>query len=94
MEEKFSDRLRDVLSHSREEAIRLGQDYVGPEHMVLGLIREGEGVANTILVSLGVDLLQLKRNIENAVKGSFTVVNITNIPLTRQAEKVLKLARL
>ncbi len=95
MEAQYSNRLREVLSFSREEAIRLGHDYVGPEHMILGLVREGEGLAMNLLVNMGVDLLQLKRNIETAVKGSYTnVVNISNLPLTRQAEKVLKLSRL
>lgn len=94
MEANYSDRLREVLSYTREEAIRLGQEYIGPEHMILGLIREGEGLALTLMHGLGVDTMQLKKNIENAVKGSYNTVNVTNIPLTRQADKVLKLARL
>ncbi|MFN0203685.1 MAG: ATP-dependent Clp protease ATP-binding subunit [Bacteroidia bacterium] len=94
MDANFSDRLKDVLSYSREEAIRLGHDYVGPEHMLLGMIREGEGATVNVLVGLGVDLLQLKKTIENAVKGTYNAMNVTQLPLTRQAEKVLKLARL
>ncbi|MBX7240500.1 MAG: ATP-dependent Clp protease ATP-binding subunit [Bacteroidia bacterium] len=94
MDANFSDRLRDVLSYTREEAIRLGQEYIGPEHMILGMIRDGEGLAITLIQNFGVDLLQLKKSIENAVKGSYNVVNVTNIPFTRQADKVLKYARL
>ncbi len=94
MESNFSDRVKDVISYSREEAIRLGHDYIGPEHLLLGLIREGEGLAIKILVNLSVDLSQLKKSIENAVKGTVTTINLTNLPLTRQAEKVLKITRL
>jgi len=94
MESNFSDRVKDVISYSREEAIRLGHDYIGPEHLLLGLVREGEGLAIKILVSLGVDLSQLKRSIENAVKGTITTIDLKNLPLTRQAEKVLKITRL
>lgn len=94
MESNFSDRVKDVISYSREEAIRLGHDYIGPEHLLLGLIREGEGLAVKIIIDLGVDLTQLKRAIENAVKGTVASINLTNLPLTRQAEKVLKITRL
>lgn len=90
----FSDRVKDVISYSREEAIRLGHDYIGPEHLLLGLIREGEGLAIKILVNLGVDLSQLKRQIENAVRGTVSTINLQQLPLTRQAEKVLKITRL
>ena len=94
MESNFSDRVKGVISYSREEAIRLGHDYIGPEHLLLGLIREGEGPAIGILQDLNVDLSQLKRSIENAVKGTINPVNLANLPLTRQAEKILKITRL
>ena len=94
MESNFSDRVKDVISYSREEALRLGHDYIGPEHLLLGLIREGEGKAIKILVSLGVDLSKLRKSIENAIKGTITVNNLNNLPLTRQAEKVLKITYL
>ena len=61
-----------------------------PEHLLLGLIREGEGLAIKILINLGIDLSQLKRAIESAVRGTVTTINLTNLPLTRQAEKVPK----
>jgi ATP-dependent Clp protease ATP-binding subunit ClpC len=87
MESNFSDRVKDVISYSREEALRLGHDYIGPEHLLLGLIREGEGKAIKIMVQLGVDLNKLRKSIENAIKGTITVINLNNLPLTRQAEK-------
>jgi ATP-dependent Clp protease ATP-binding subunit ClpC len=90
----FSDRVKEVISYSREEAIRLGHDYIGPEHLLLGLIREGEGLAIKVLTDLGVELVQLKNHVENAIKGTVTTINLTNLPLTRQAEKVLKITRL
>ncbi|MFD2160775.1 ATP-dependent Clp protease ATP-binding subunit [Paradesertivirga mongoliensis] len=95
MEAKFSPRVKDVISYSREEALRLGHDYIGTEHLLLGLIREGDGMAIKILKALGVDTARLRRSIEDAVKGtSNTTVNLGNIPLTKQAEKVLKITYL
>jgi ATP-dependent Clp protease ATP-binding subunit ClpC len=95
MEAKFSPRVKDVISYSREEALRLGHDYIGTEHLLLGLIREGDGMAIKILRELGVDTAALRRSVEDAVKGtSGTTVNLGNIPLTKQAEKVLKITYL
>ena len=95
MEAKFSPRVRDVISYSREEAIRLGHDYIGTEHLLLGLIREGEGKAIKTLRSLEVDLIRLKKSVEDAIRNTATHKNITgNIPLTKQAEKVLKVTYL
>ena len=56
MEAKFSQRVKDVLTYSREEALRLGNDYIGVEHLLLGMIREGEGMGMQILSYLGVDV--------------------------------------
>ncbi|RZM17657.1 MAG: ATP-dependent Clp protease ATP-binding subunit, partial [Pedobacter sp.] len=95
MEAKFSPQVKDVISFSREEALRLGHDYIGAEHLLLGLIREGDGMAIKILRSLGVDTSKLRRSIEDSVKGTSSVtVNLGNIPLTKQAEKVLKITYL
>ncbi|RLJ80926.1 ATP-dependent Clp protease ATP-binding subunit [Pedobacter alluvionis] len=95
MEAKFSPQVKDVISFSREEALRLGHDYIGTEHLLLGLIREGDGMAIKILRSLGVDTSKLRRSIEDAVRGTSSVtVNLGNIPLTKQAEKVLKITYL
>ena len=95
MEAKFSPRVKDVIQYSREEALRLGHDYIGTEHLLLGLIREGDGMAIKILKGLAVDTARLRRAVEDAVKGaSSTTVNLGNIPLTKQAEKVLKITYL
>ena len=61
MDGNFSDRLQDVIRLSREEALRLGHDYIGTEHLLLGIIREGQGVAVRILRNLDCDLMKLKK---------------------------------
>ncbi|WP_226391307.1 ATP-dependent Clp protease ATP-binding subunit [Penaeicola halotolerans] len=96
MEAKFSNRVKEVISLSREEALRLGHDYIGTEHLLLGMIREGEGVAVSILKKLGVPMDELRLTIERSVKGTanHNVKNLANIPLTRQSEKVLKITYL
>jgi len=94
MEGNFSNRVQDVIKLSREEALRLGHDYIGTEHLLLGIIREGEGIAVKILRNLGVDLYRLKKAIEDTVRTSGGTLTIGNIPLTKQAEKVLKITYL
>jgi ATP-dependent Clp protease ATP-binding subunit ClpC len=96
MEAKFSNRVKEVISLSREEALRLGHDYIGTEHLLLGMIREGEGVAISLLKKLGVSLDELRLSIEQSTKGTAisNVKNLANIPLTRQSEKVLKITYL
>ena len=96
MEAKFSNRVKEVIQLSREEALRLGHDYIGTEHLLLGMIREGEGVAVALLKKLGINLDELRVTIEQATKGTatYTVKNLSNIPLTRQSEKVLKMTHL
>ena len=96
MEAKFSNRVKEVISLSREEALRLGHDYIGTEHLLLGMIREGEGVAVSLLKKLGVSLQELREAVEKVSKGTATheVKNLANIPLTRQSEKVLKITYL
>ncbi|NQD71471.1 ATP-dependent Clp protease ATP-binding subunit [Sphingobacterium shayense] len=95
MEAKFSPRVKDVISYSREEALRLRHDYIGTEHLLLGLIREGDGVAIKILKNIGVDTGAIRLSIEEAVKGSsMSRAPIGNMPLTKQAEKVLKITYL
>lgn len=96
MEAKFSNRVKEVIGFSREEALRLGHDYIGTEHLILGMIREGEGVALALLKKLGVSLEELRITIEQVTKGTATnnVKNLANIPLTRQSEKVLKITYL
>ncbi len=94
MEGSFSNRVQEVIRLSREEALRLGHDYIGTEHLLLGIIREGEGIAVKILRNLGCDLYQVKKSIEDTVRSSGGTITIGNIPLTKQAEKVLKITYL
>ena len=92
MDDNFSPRVKDVIQFSKEEAIRLGHNYIGTEHLLLGIIREGEGVAIDIMITLGVDVKALRKKIEDlCANGSVTdQTTATNIPLTKQAEKALK----
>ena len=92
MKNNFSSRVQMVIQFSREEALRLGHDYIGTEHLLLGLIREGEGIAVEILRNLGCDLDEIKRSVEDSVKTSGDTMTIGNIPFTKRAEKILKMA--
>jgi ATP-dependent Clp protease ATP-binding subunit ClpC len=95
MEARFSPRVKDVITFSREEALRLGHDYIGTEHLLLGMIREGEGMGIKILKSLGVQMDDLRKEIETSIRPhSKNTVNIGNIPLVKQAEKALKVTYL
>jgi ATP-dependent Clp protease ATP-binding subunit ClpC len=92
MEAKFSPRVKDVIGYSREEALRLGNDFIGVEHLLLGLIREGDGTAIKIMTEFHVDLRQIRNEVEVTLlkSSSKTYTNSGQIPLTKQAEKVLK----
>lgn len=92
MRENFSSRVQMALQYSKQEAIRLGHDYVGTEHLLLGLIREGEGIAIEILKNLNCDPDELKAAIEDAVKAGGETMTMGDIPLTKRAQKVLKMA--
>jgi len=94
MEGNFSSKVRDVIQFSREEALRLGHDYIGTEHLILGIVRLGDGVAVRILKNLDCDLYKLKKTIEDTVRGTGGTVTVGNIPLTKQAEKVLRITYL
>ncbi|MGB0369180.1 MAG: Clp protease N-terminal domain-containing protein, partial [Flavobacteriales bacterium] len=96
MDAKFSPRVKDVISFSREEALRLGHEYIGTEHLLLGIIREGEGTAVKILSGLGVDMQELRKDIESATHTGKAAKksNLGNIPLIKQAEKALKITYL
>lgn len=95
MESNFSQRVKDVITYSREEALRLGHDYIGIEHLMLGMIRENEGVGVQLLKTLGADLSLLRKRIESATKvGSNSPFHLSNIPLVKQAERVLKITYL
>ncbi len=93
MEAKFSPKVKEVISFSREEALRLGHDFIGTEHLLLGLIREGEGLAIKVLKAMDVDVIMLRKAIEDSIRDKAVnqSFNISNLPLTKQAEKVLKI---
>lgn len=92
MDQNFSPQVKEIISFSREEALRLGNDFIGTEHLLLGIIREGEGTAVKILQALNVDLYELRKEVELAVKDKTgkNIANINSLPLTRQAEKVIR----
>jgi len=96
MEAKFSPRVKDVITFSREEALRLGHDYIGTEHLLLGIIREGEGSAIRLLKNMGVNLADLRKEIEAMTAASARKANnnLGNIPLVKQAERALKITYL
>lgn len=93
MESKFSQKVKEVISFSREEALRLSHDQIGIEHLLLGIIRDGEGLAIKVLKSLDIDVVLLRRKIEEAIKDKVSTipVNSGSLPLTKQAERVLKI---
>ncbi|MBN8667365.1 MAG: ATP-dependent Clp protease ATP-binding subunit [Chitinophagaceae bacterium] len=92
MDNNFSAQVKEIISFSREEALRLGNDFIGTEHLLLGLIREGDNTAVRILKSFNIDLYELRKEIELAVKDKTgkNIANINSLPLTRQAEKVIR----
>ncbi len=92
MDNNFSAQVKEIISFSREEALRLGNDFIGTEHLLLGLIREGENTAIRILKTLNVDLYELRKEVELAIKDKTgkNIANINSLPLTKQAEKVIR----
>ena len=92
MEAKFSPRVKDVITFSREEAIKLGNDFIGVEHVLLGIIRQGDGTACKLLNSFNLDLDKIKSELEIGLKRNtfFNLEQNANIPLVKQSEKVLK----
>lgn len=94
MDSKFTPKIKDVLSYSREEAIRMGNDYIGLEHIFLGILRDGKGVAIDILNNLGIDLNAIKSEIEIELKEDKALEPTAAIQLLQAAEKSLKLVYL
>ncbi|MBN2201802.1 ATP-dependent Clp protease ATP-binding subunit [bacterium] len=92
MKNNFSQRVQLVIQLSREEALRLGHDYIGTEHLLLGLIKEGGGVAIEIFQNMDLDLEELKKAVEDTVKSSGGTITVGNIPFTKRAERVLRVA--
>jgi len=92
MDNNFSTQVKEIISYSREEALRLGNDFIGAEHLMLGLIRDQENTAIKVLKQLNVNLAELRKEIELAVKDKSgkNIANINSLPLTKQAEKVIR----
>jgi len=93
MNRKFSPKVKQIISHSRDEAIRLGHDFIGTEHLLLGIVQEETSLAVRVLDSLDVDTFELKQTIEESIQRNQTnkaSLNIGNLPLNKHAEKVLK----
>ena len=90
MNNKFTERVRKVLSLARDEAGRLHHDYIGSEHILLGLIREGEGVAAAVLSQIGLDLETIRMKVEELVKPGGSTLTIGDVPYTSVAKKVLE----
>ncbi len=91
MESQFSPRIKDIIGYSREEAIRLGNDYIGQEHLFLGILRDGEGIATDILENLGVDLAEIKKLLELKIKTDKQVDVNHDLAMLKSTEKALKL---
>jgi ATP-dependent Clp protease ATP-binding subunit ClpC len=96
MDSQFSQRVKDILGYSKEEAIRLGNSHISPEHLFLGILRDGEGGAIDILINKGIDLMVLKGSLEKSIKveSPVTVADHDVIPLLRSTERILKLVYL
>ena len=94
MDDNFSPRVKDVITFSKEEALRLGHSSIGTEHLMLGILRDGSGKAVSILKSIEVDLEELRRKVEilnpAVIENSGVINNKKNLHLTRQAERALK----
>ncbi|SHE37175.1 ATP-dependent Clp protease ATP-binding subunit ClpC [Mariniphaga anaerophila] len=94
MNSQFSPRIKDIIGYSREEAIRLGNDYIGQEHLFLGILRDGEGIATDILENLGVNLADIKHLIEKKVRTDKPVDEKADLMMLKSTEKTLKLVYL
>ncbi|NRR90740.1 ATP-dependent Clp protease ATP-binding subunit [Winogradskyella undariae] len=94
MDDNFSPRVKDVIAYSKEEALRLGHDFIGTEHLMLGLLRDGDGKAIDILSALDIDLNHLRRKVEILSPANPNIITTSNekknLHLTRQAERALK----
>ena len=94
MDDNFSPRVKDVIAYSKEEALRLGHNFIGTEHLMLGILRDGSGKAISILTSLNVDLELLRKKVEilnpAVIETNSNINDKKNLHLTRQAERALK----
>ena len=92
MHDRFTDRVRRVIYYARDEANRLQHDYIGTEHLLLGIVREGEGIAAKVLGKLDLDFEQIQQAVESMVKSSGSSLIVGEIPFTPRAKRVLELA--
>jgi ATP-dependent Clp protease ATP-binding subunit ClpC len=92
MFDRFTDRARKVLGYAKSEAERLNHDYIGTEHILLGLIKEGSGVAANVLENLSIDLEKVRVEVEKLVEAGPTTVTTGQPPYTPRAKRVLELA--
>ena len=92
MFDRFTDRARKVMGLARQEAQRLNHDFIGTEHILLGLVQEGSGVAANVLKNLDVDLKKIRTEVERLVKAGPNMVTLGQLPFTPRAKKVLELA--
>ena len=92
MFDRFTDRARKVMGLARQEAQRFNHDYIGTEHILLGLVQEGAGVAASVLKNLNVDLKKIRHEVEKLVASGTTMVSPGQLPFTPRAKKVLELS--
>ena len=90
MKENFSKGVQRVLKFAKEEAVRLGHSYVGSEHLLLGIIKDSNGKAANILISIGCDIQEMKVMVEDMAKPSGGTMTLGHLPLTRRAERILR----
>lgn len=91
MDSQFSPRIKDIIGYSREEAIRLGNDYIGQEHLFLGILRDGEGIATDIMENLGIVLAEIKALVEKKIRTDREISSKAEVVMLKSAEKTLKL---
>ena len=96
MKIKYSQKTKDIIAYSKEEAIRLGNDILLPEHLFLGILRDGDNRTLDIIVSNGIDLNEIRETIESSIKTNDVLKNISSdeIPLTKTTERILQLIHL
>src|SRR5712672_4025217 len=92
MYERFTDRARKVMQLANQEAQRFNHEYVGTEHVLLGLIKEGSGVAANVLRNLDVDLRKIRNEVEKIVQAGPEMVTMGKLPQTPRAKKVIEYA--
>ncbi len=93
MFDKFTDRARKVMALARKEAQRFNHDFIGTEHILLGLVQEGSGVAATVLKNLDVEASKIRKEIEKSVQSGHSMIHMSQVPFTPRAKRVLELCQ-